>query len=362
MYQAAVFAVILFVNGVQIPMSAPAVVEGETTWIPVRAVFEELGWEVRWDDATKSIQITAPNQPEIRIQIGNPKVRIGTRLDDFAAAPRRRDGVTYIPASLLKVIPGVQMWWDNEQKALYVEAVPVGRPIPVEMGELTANPPGWLNEVVIITGEYTGWQGNPFSPATSQGPPVTRSDWTVRDATGSIYCTGDCDTPGECPISLMPYEDYGRRITVTGAVRLALGGYPYLEPTAVAPVSGLAGLTCFVSTDRRQYQPGDTTAIQMTVANPFPQPVTLQFTSGQTYDLIIRDAKGNKVWQWSDGKVFTTGLTSRELKVAESYHVSARWTVPTGDAALAPGLYRVYGLVNADVSAYPHTIAIAGQD
>ncbi len=362
MYQAAVFAVILFVNGVQIPMSAPAVVEGETTWIPLRAVFEELGWEIKWDDATKSINITAPDQPEIRIQIDNSKVRIGTRLDDFAAAPRRRDGVTYIPASLLKVIPGVQLRWDNEKKALHIDAVPTGRPVAVTIGELVANPPGWLNKTVTLTGEYTGWQGDPFSPTTSQGPPVTRSDWTVRDATGSIYCTGGCDTRGERPISLMPYEDYGRRITLTGAARLAVDGYPYLEPTAIAPVSGLAGLTCFVSTDRRQYQPADTLVIEMTVANPFAETVMLQFTSGQTYDFIIRDAKGNKVWQWSDGKVFTMALTSRELKAGESYRVSAQWTVPTGDKALAPGRYRVYGIVNADVSAYPHTIAIAAQD
>ncbi len=361
MYHVAAFAVILFVNGVQIPMSAPAVVEGETTWIPVRAVFEELGWEVKWDSPSKSIKISAPNQPEIRIQVGNPQVRIGTRLDDFAAAPQRRGGVTYIPASLLKVLPGVQMRWDNQHKALHIDAVPTGSPVNAEISELLANPPGWLNKTVTITGEYTGWQGDPFSPATRKGPPVTRSDWTVRDATSSIYCSAR-SAPSDSPIALRPYEDCGRRIVVTGAVRLATGGFPYLTPTKIVPVTGLAGLTCYLTTNRRSYQPGDTVVMQMTVANPFPEPMTLQFSSGKMYDFILRDAQDNKIWQWSDGKVFTMALVRKELKPGESYQVSTRWALPTGDEAIAPGRYRIFGILNASVSAYSHTIEITGQD
>ena len=102
--------------------------------------------------------------------------------------------------------------------------------------------------------------------------------------------------------------------------------------------------------------------MKMTVANPFDEPVTLRFTSGQTYDFIIRDSAGQKVWQWSDGKVFTMALQQRELAAGESYEVSARWTVPQGETELPPGLYYIKGSVNQDVSAYRRTIAITAGD
>ena len=57
MYQVSVLAVILFVNGVQIPLSSPAILEDQVTWVPVRAVFQELGWEVKWDGVSKSINL-----------------------------------------------------------------------------------------------------------------------------------------------------------------------------------------------------------------------------------------------------------------------------------------------------------------
>jgi len=102
--------------------------------------------------------------------------------------------------------------------------------------------------------------------------------------------------------------------------------------------------------------------MKMTVANPFNEPVTLQFSSGKTYDFIIRDRDGQKVWQWSDGKVFTMALQQRELAAGESYEVSARWTVPEGKTSLLPGLYHIRGIINQDVSAYRRTIAITAGD
>ena len=48
-------------------------------------------------------------------------------------------------------------------------------------------------------------------------------------------------------------------------------------------------------------------------------------------------------------------LQERELKAGERYAVSAEWTVP---ADLPPGLYRVRGMVNRDLSSYPVTFAV----
>jgi len=360
-YQVAVLAVILFVNGVQIPISAPAIVEGDTTWVPLRSVFEELGWNVAWDGATKSIKVTAPNRPDIFLSSGNPQVQVGEETIQLDAAPRRRGTVTYIPASFLVTALGAQLKWDNEQKALHINLPPPGEPIVVKIEQLTNNPPDWVNKKVTVTGEYTGWRPSPFDPATSHGPPVTRSDWTIHDNTGSIYCAAR-SIPDSSPLSLRPYEDWGRRVQVTGVVQLAEHGFPYLDPMAITAITGLPGLTCYLSTDRSQYQPGQTVVMSITVVNPFDEPVTLQFTSGQTYDFAIWDSNGQKVWQWSDGKVFTQALQQRELAAGDSYGVTERWTVPEGETSFPPGLYRINGVINQDVWPYGSTIAITASD
>jgi hypothetical protein len=194
-----------------------------------------------------------------------------------------------------------------------------------------------------------GWQADPYGPATRQDPPVTRSDWVLRDAGGSIYCAASIDS------HLRPLEDLGRRIEVTGVVALADKGFPYLQPTAVTPLTGLAGITCYVTTDRLSYQPGQTVSMEMHVANPGPESVILHFNSGQTYDFRALDPEGKVLWAWSQGKAFTMALQERELKAGEGYAVSAQWTVP---ASLPTGKYRVQGTVNRDVNSYPVTISV----
>ncbi len=358
MYQVSVLAVILFVNGVQIPLSAPAIVEGNTTWVPLRSVCQELGWSVGWDGATKSVKVTAPNHPDVLIRPGDPQVQVGQETIELDAAPRRRGAVTYIPrrgavtyipASLLRTALGAELKWDNEQKALYINAPPVNEPGPVKIEQITNNPPDWVNKKVTVSGEYTGWSPSPLDPATSHGPPVTRSDWTIHDDTGSIYCSAHQPREGSSPISLRP-------------VRLAQRGFPYLEPMDITAITGLPGLTCYLSTDRSQYRPGQTVVMNITVANPFNEPVTLQFTSGQTYDFVIWDSNDQNVWQWSDDKVFTMALQQRELAAGDSYQVSTRWTVPEGETKLPPGLYHVNGIINQDVWPYGRAIAITGSD
>ncbi len=376
MYQVSVLAVILFVNGVQIPLSSPAILEDQVTWVPVRAVFQELGWEVKWEArgeapflawkagweyTAPTLTLSAPGRLDIVLRVGE-RLAPGLEGGRLPAAPRRINNTIYVPAPLLRLASGAQLEWDNEQKALYISAPPAGEPGPVKIEQLTNNPPDWVNKKVTVTGEYTGWRPDPFDPATSHGPPVTRSDWTIHDDTGSIYCSARRPREGSSPISLRPYEDLGRRIQVTGVVRLAERGFPYLEPVEITTITGLPGVTCYLSTDRSQYQPGQTVVMNMTVANPFDESVTLQFTSGQTYDFAIWDSNDQKVWQWSDDKVFTMALQQRELAAGDSYQVSTRWTVPEGETKLPPGLYRITGIINQDVWPYGSTIAITASD
>jgi hypothetical protein len=47
------------------------------------------------------------------------------------------------------------------------------------------------------------------------------------------------------------------------------------------------------------------------------QPLTLTFGSGQTYDLVIRDEKGQVVYRWSDGRAFTMAVRQESFGPGE---------------------------------------------
>ena len=86
--------------------------------------------------------------------------------------------------------------------------------------EAIAHIGGLAGRKVQISGTYRGWQSNGGEANTKGGPPVTRSDWVICDATGCMYVTG--------PSNLDPLRDVGARITVVGKVEKTAKGQVYM--------------------------------------------------------------------------------------------------------------------------------------
>ena len=78
----------------------------------------------------------------------------------------------------------------------------------------------YAGKTVTLSGEYRGWEPGFGSP------PVTRSDWILKDETGGIYITG------KAPPGLDPVEDRGTEVTVRGVVKVK-DGRAYLEAESV---------------------------------------------------------------------------------------------------------------------------------
>ena len=76
-----------------------------------------------------------------------------------------------------------------------------------KIGDIVANQAKYQFDLVTVIGEYRGWEGEGIAP------PVTRSDWVIKDDTGLIYVTGLL--PGFDPV-----EDIGLILEVSGMVRV----------------------------------------------------------------------------------------------------------------------------------------------
>ena len=78
----------------------------------------------------------------------------------------------------------------------------------VTIGDINSDPAGYVGKTVTVSGEYRGWEAGHGSP------PVTRSDWVLKDATGAIYVTGMALSGFD------PVTDVGKKVTVYGVVRV----------------------------------------------------------------------------------------------------------------------------------------------
>ena len=76
------------------------------------------------------------------------------------------------------------------------------------------------NSRVSISATYRGWSPEPNDPNTKDGPPVTRSDWAIRDDTGCMYVVGTAD--------LDRTKDMGAKVTVVGRLKKSAKGQVYL--------------------------------------------------------------------------------------------------------------------------------------
>lgn len=66
-----------------------------------------------------------------------------------------------------------------------------------------------------------GWRGE------TENPPITRSDWAVKDETGAIYVTGLQAN------NLNSIKDVGYPLKVLGILRVNTTGIPYIQAKKV---------------------------------------------------------------------------------------------------------------------------------
>jgi len=97
------------------------------------------------------------------------------------------------------------------------------------VADILANSAAYCGEEVIIVGTYQGWD---WQEQVGIGPPVTRSDWVIADASGAIYVAArDAETGA---LELDPTDSQKViLLLVKGVVRMSRQGQPYIEPLEI---------------------------------------------------------------------------------------------------------------------------------
>lgn len=115
----------LMVNDAVLELDAqPKIINGRTL-VPVRGIFEELGAEVKWDQATQTATMTKDGT-EVRVTIGSKTAYVGgeTKNLDVPAQLSQPTGNarTLVPVRFISESLGALVGWNNDTQTVVISA------------------------------------------------------------------------------------------------------------------------------------------------------------------------------------------------------------------------------------------------
>ncbi|MDD7362640.1 MAG: copper amine oxidase N-terminal domain-containing protein [Firmicutes bacterium] len=127
----------VYVNGRELLVEdAAPVIRHDRTFLPLRAVTEELGYTVTWDRAKKEVTLTKGKEA-VAMTIGKKSYRSGGKDVAMDVAPYLEKNRTFIPARYLGKATGLPVEWVPTTRIVTVgqypkKDVPAGERIDVE--------------------------------------------------------------------------------------------------------------------------------------------------------------------------------------------------------------------------------------
>lgn len=109
----------LILDGVVLtPKEPPALIDSRVM-LPIRTVTENLGFTVKFDNATKTVTVTNGNSV-IAMTVGSKKATINGIESVLEAAPIIKSSTTMVPLIFVKDNFGADIVWDNKTKSAFI--------------------------------------------------------------------------------------------------------------------------------------------------------------------------------------------------------------------------------------------------
>lgn len=132
-----------------------------------------------------------------------------------------------------------------------------------------------------------------------------------------------------------------------------------VKSTAASKGDERATLTA--RTDKSVYRVGEEVKVDFSLQNNATKPTTFQFGSGQNYDVFIKNAAGEAIWNWSANVRFVMVSRPVTLAAGATQNFSVQWNGQAlPDQKVTPGTYTVEAVYTStpEILAAPVTIQI----
>jgi len=148
----------LVVDGVEVQTDVPPVIENMRTLVPVRAVTEALGFEVEWDQETRTATLTK-GKTTIQLTEGSSEAVVNGEKVTLDVAPFIVSDRMMVPVRFVAEQIGLYVDWDQETRTVLINSHPPAEE-PAETEE---------SDEAGETGE-TGEAEQPAEPASTIDP------------------------------------------------------------------------------------------------------------------------------------------------------------------------------------------------
>jgi hypothetical protein len=96
----------------------PQIINGRTM-VPIRAIFEAMGANVKWDETTSTV-IATRGSKTVQMTIGNPTIYINEISKIMDISPVIVDGRTLVPARFVAEAFDASVEWDGENNNVII--------------------------------------------------------------------------------------------------------------------------------------------------------------------------------------------------------------------------------------------------
>lgn len=123
------------------PGAAQAGLVNGSVMVPIRIISEGLGYEVGWEKQTETVTIKQ-DERLLQLFIDNPKAVVDGSEVDLSAPPMLQDNTTLVPLRFVGEQMGLKVSWDNETKSAHLYSESGGSGGGVVSGGASTPPAG----------------------------------------------------------------------------------------------------------------------------------------------------------------------------------------------------------------------------
>ncbi|RTE06742.1 stalk domain-containing protein [Paenibacillus whitsoniae] len=150
------------------------VIENGTTLVQFRPLFEKLGFTIKWDGATSTIQASKQGV-NLSLQVDSAQASLNNKPKPLDAAPKNIDGSVFVPVRFVGEASGYEVTWLAAAKTIYLMPE---REVVSSNGRLKLKVGGqWLPQTPPANSKYELF----FTSGNNGLATVTSPKWSVKE-------------------------------------------------------------------------------------------------------------------------------------------------------------------------------------
>ena len=107
------------INGKEVTFDQPPVLKDGRTLVPVRAIFEQMGAKVEWNNAEQKATIKKDGIT-VTLSIGNKNMNVNNTVKVLDVPVQLIGGRTLVPARAIAESIGAKVEWNNTTKTVVI--------------------------------------------------------------------------------------------------------------------------------------------------------------------------------------------------------------------------------------------------